>query len=141
MTGDEMKAYREKYGISQRQLAKQIGISQQRISALERGAPDLQQPEQAAKYDGGKPHPSYVPVEIIEGVMRVREYGHAKYGDQADHWDQVEAKRYHQAMLRHVLACWNDPYSVDPESGLLHLEHIATNVAFMLALRSGGEDN
>lgn len=71
--------------------------------------------------------------------MRVREYGHAKYGDQADHWDQVEAKRYHQAMLRHVLACWNDPYSVDPESGLLHLEHIACNVAFMLALK-GGED-
>ena len=40
-------------------------------------------------------------------------------------------------MLRHVLACWNDPYSVDPESGLLHLEHIACNVAFMLALRDG----
>lgn len=34
MTGSEMKAYREKYGISQRQLAKQIGISQQRVSAL-----------------------------------------------------------------------------------------------------------
>ena len=140
MTGDEMKAYREKYGISQRQLAQQIGISQQRISALERGAPDLKQPEQAAKYDSEKPHPSYVPVEIIEGVMRVREYGHAKYGDQADHWDQVEAKRYHQAMLRHVLACWNDPYSLDPESGLLHLEHIATNIAFLLALK-GVEDN
>ena len=28
-----------------------------------------------AKADNGKPHPSYVPVEIIEAVMRVREYG------------------------------------------------------------------
>ena len=94
---------------------------------------------QVAKYDGGKPHPSYVPVEIIEAVMRVREYGNRKYGA-PDNWRTVEPERYHQAMLRHVLACWSDPYSVDPESGLLHLEHIACNVAFMLALK-GGEDN
>lgn len=93
-----------------------------------------------AKADGGKPHPSYVPVEIIEAVMRVREYGHAKYGEQADHWDDVEPERYHDAMLRHVLACWNDPYAVDPESGLMHLEHIACNVAFLLAQKAENDE-
>ena len=90
--------------------------------------------EGGAKADNGKPHPSYVPVEIIEAVMRVREYGTAKYGD-PDNWRAVEPERYHDAMLRHVLACWNDPWSEDPESGLMHLEHIACNVAFLLALR------
>ena len=88
-----------------------------------------------AKADGGKPHPSYVPVEIIEAVMRVREYGTAKYHD-PDNWKIVEPERYHDAMLRHVLACWNDPYAVDPESGLMHLEHIACNVAFLLAQKA-----
>ena len=46
--------------------------------------------KRTAKSDGGKPHPSYVPVEIIEAVMRVREYGTAKYGD-PDNWTIVES--------------------------------------------------
>lgn len=87
----------------------------------------------AAKADAGKPHPSYVPVEIIEAVMRVREYGNAKYGD-PDNWRTVEPERYHEALLRHILRAWNEPYAVDTESGLLHLEHAACNIAFLLAL-------
>lgn len=94
-----------------------------------------------AKYDKGKPHPSYVPPAIIRSVMRVREYGHTKYGQQADHWDQVELERYHDAMLRHILACWSDPYSVDPESGLLHLEHAVTNAAFLLQSLEDSKDD
>lgn len=93
-----------------------------------------------AKADAGKPHPSYVPVEIIEAVMRVREYGNAKYKS-PDNWKTVEPERYHEAMLRHVLRAWADPYAVDPESGLLHLEHIATNIAFLLALKEEGSEN
>lgn len=86
------------------------------------------------KADRGKPHPSYVPVEIIRAVMDVREYAvNGPYKD-PDNWRRVDAGRYHEALLRHVLAVWNDPYAVDPESGLLHLSHIATNVAFLLAL-------
>ena len=92
-----------------------------------------------AKADSGKPHPSYVPKEIIEAVMRVREYGTAKYHD-PDNWKIVEPERYHDAMLRHVLACWNDPYAVDPESGLMHLEHIACNVAFLLAQKAENDE-
>lgn len=86
-----------------------------------------------AKADKMKPHPSYVPAEIIKAVMRIREYGTAKYGS-PDNWRQVSLERYHDAFLRHVLAMWNDPYSVDDESGFLHLEHVCCNAAFMLEL-------
>lgn len=68
----------------------------------------LDELDQQAKADQGKPHPSYVPVALIEGVMAVREYGNQKYHD-PDNWRQVEPERYHQAMLRHILAAWNDP--------------------------------
>lgn len=91
-----------------------------------------------AKADRGKPHPSYVPVEIIEAVMRVREYGNAKYHD-PDNWRTVEPQRYHEALLRHVLRAWTDPYAVDPESGLMHIEHVACNIAFLLAMKNKEE--
>ena len=95
---------------------------------------------QQAKADQGKPHPSWVPVALIEGVMDVREYGNQKYHD-PDNWRQVEPERYHQAMLRHILAAWNDPYKVDPESGLLHIQHVACNIAFLLEMRKqNGQD-
>ena len=92
-----------------------------------------------AKRDVGKPHPSYVPVELIKEVMAIREMGTAKYGS-PDNWKKVSIERYHDAMLRHVLACWEDPFSVDDESGMLHLSHIACNVAFMLALHKEMQD-
>ena len=95
------------------------------------GDADMDKPDQQPKADQGKPHPSYVPVALIEGVMAVREYGNQKYHD-PDNWKQVEPERYHQAMLRHILAAWNDPYKIDPESGLPHIAHVACNIAFLL---------
>ena len=90
-----------------------------------------------AKADAGKIKPSLVPAEIIWAVARVREYGTAKYHD-PNNWRKVEPERYHEALLRHTLAVWNEPYSVDSESGLLHLEHIACNVAFLLEMYKDG---
>lgn len=89
---------------------------------------------QQAKADQGKPHPSLVPVALIDGVIAVREYGNRKYHD-PDNWKQVEPECYHQAMLRHILAAWNDPYKIDPESGLPHIAHVATNIAFLLEMK------
>ena len=93
--------------------------------------------QQQAKADQGKPHPSYVPVALIEGVMAVREYGNQKYHD-PDNWKQVEPERFWDATLRHVLKAWHNPYSIDKESGLPNLWHIATNVAFLIEM---GEKN
>lgn len=94
---------------------------------------DMDKPDQRPKADQVKPHPSWVPASLIEGVMAVREYGTARYGD-PDNWRKVEPERYHEALLRHILAAWNDPYKVDPESGLFHIKHAACNIAFLLEL-------
>lgn len=99
-----------------------------------------QQSSVDAKQDKGKPHPSYVPVEIIKAVMDVREFAvNGKYKD-PDNWKKVEPERIHQALLRHCLAVWDDPWAVDEESGLLALAHIATNCAFLLAMHKGKQD-
>ena len=92
--------------------------------------------DQTAKIDGGKPHPSYVPVELIKQVMTVRELGTARYHNDPDNWKRVEPERFHNALLRHILAAWNDPYAIDPDSGLLHLAHAACNIAFLLAMQA-----
>ena len=98
----------------------------------------MDKPKQQSKADQGKPHPSYCPVELIKGVVAVREHGTAKYGD-PENWRKVSADRYHEAILRHVLEIWEDPFAVDPDSGLYHLQHIATNIAFLLQMRKEGK--
>lgn len=90
---------------------------------------DLEQ----AKDDSGKLHLSWCPPAIIKAVTIVREYGNKKYHD-PNNWRLVGADRYHEAMLRHVLASWDDPWAIDPESGLPHIYHIACNVAFQIQL-------
>lgn len=93
--------------------------------------------DQQAKADQGKPCPSLCPVSLIEAVTAVRMYGTQKYGD-PDNWKQVEPERFWDATLRHVLKAWHNPYSIDKESGLPNLWHIATNVAFLIEM---GEKN
>ena len=100
--------------------------------------PDRPARDQQAKADQGKPCPSLCPVSLIDAVTAVRMFGLKKYHD-PDSWKQVEPERYHQAMLRHILAAWNDPYKVDPESGLLHLAHAACNIAFLLEMKKEEE--
>ena len=108
-----------------------VSIGNARVQSEEA---NMDKPNQQAKADQGKPHPSYCPVELIKGVVAVREHGTAKYGD-PENWRKVSADRYHEAILRHTLAIWQDPYAIDQESGLLHLEHIATNIAFLLQMK------
>lgn len=94
----------------------------------------LDELDQDAKADQGKPCPSLCPVSLIEAVTAVRMFGLQKYHD-PENWRKVEPERYHQAMLRHILAAWNDPYKIDPESGLPHIAHVATNIAFLLEMK------
>ena len=88
---------------------------------------------QSAKADSGKPNLSLVPKQIIYEIEKVRNFGVQKYKE-PDNWKKVELERYHQALLRHTLAIWNDVQARDKESGLLHLSHIACNIAFILEL-------
>ena len=93
---------------------------------------------QEAKADAGKPIFSLVPTEIIYEIEKVRSYGNKKYHS-PDNWKNVEIERYHQALLRHTLAVWNDINARDEESGLLHLSHIACNIAFLLEMMKDKE--
>lgn len=86
-----------------------------------------------AKADAGKPRLSLVPSEIIRAIAVVREYGNRKYGS-PDNWRRVEVERYRDAAYRHLLDYIDDPGSVDLESGLPHLWHLACNVAFLCEL-------
>jgi hypothetical protein len=93
---------------------------------------------QEAKADAGKPILSLVPTEIIYEIEKVRSYGNKKYHS-PDSWKDVEIERYHQALLRHTLAVWDDIQARDEESGLLHLSHIACNIAFLLEMMKDKE--
>ena len=92
-----------------------------------------------AKYDEGKPRPSLVPVEAIEAIMQVREFGKAKYAD-AEDWRKVPREKWLDALLRHVLHIWDNPLALDDESGLPALWHVITNAAFLCAAYKDGID-
>lgn len=82
---------------------------------------------------------SLVPVKIIDAIRQVRIFGTQKYKD-PDNWKRVEPERYADAMYRHLLEYVKDPESVDDESGLPHLWHLATNAAFLIEMEKEKEE-
>ena len=93
---------------------------------------------QAIKADKGKLKLSLVPTEIIRAIARVRMYGNTKYPKGGpDNWRNVEVQRYRDALLRQTQLYIENPYGLDEESGLPHLEHIACNVAFLCEQQKG----
>ena len=93
---------------------------------------------QQAKADAGKGRPTLVPVGAIRAITEIREYGCRKYHD-PDNWKRVEPQRYKDAAYRHWLA-YLDGEKNDPESGLPHLWHLACNIAFLIELEKGAND-
>ena len=88
--------------------------------------------DQAVKADAGKLQLTLVPRQIIRAIAAIRMYGNAKYPDGGpDNWKRVEPQRYRDAAFRHFLAYLDDPHGVDEESGLPHLWHLCTNLAFL----------
>lgn len=82
------------------------------------------------KFDAGKPRIDLIPGEALEGVGEILAYGAAKYAE--DSWQLVPdaEKRYRAALLRHMAAILRGEVR-DPESGKLHIDHVATNAAFL----------
>lgn len=76
------------------------------------------------------PDMSLIQPALIKAARAARLYGVKKYGS-PDNWRNVEASRYWDALLRHVLAAWDNWRAVDPESGLPHLHHIICNAGFL----------
>jgi len=114
----------------QNQVRKQVIVDILRNNGVE-DLPSQYMKLPGAKSDKGKLALHFVPPQIVKEIARVREYGNAKYAD-PENWRSVELEKFHDALLRHILAAWNDPSAVDPESGLPHLSHAACNLAFIL---------
>ena len=94
--------------------------------------------DQSVKSDDGKLQISLVPTAIIYDIAKVREYGVKKYGEK-ENWKNVEIERYFDALLRHILPCFEDIGKKDEESGFPHLYHAACNLAFILEFMKNKE--
>ena len=99
-------------------------------------------PDQAPKADAGKPRLTLVPPKIIWDIAAVRQYGvEVKYPKTGmDGWRTIGEGRIKDAAARHFLRYITDPMGKDEESGLPHLWHLATNVAFLCELERGTHD-
>lgn len=90
------------------------------------------------KHDHGKRRWSLLPMEALEPVVRVLEFGARKYS--VDNWMCVPepTTRYYDALQRHLVA-WRSGESFDPESGEHHLAHAGCCLVFLLwfVTRSG----
>lgn len=101
--------------------------------------PSVKPQDQTVKADAGKLQIHLVPVQIIRDIAEVRMYGDKKYGD-PENWRQVSPERYRDALARHFLAYLENPDSVDEESGIKHLKHMACNLAFLCEMEKGNDN-
>lgn len=83
------------------------------------------------KFDGEKVNMGLLPLDALETIAQVLEYGAKKYAP--DNWKKVPDgyNRYKAALLRH-LAAIDRGENVDNESGLPHIAHVACNAIFMV---------
>jgi len=91
--------------------------------------------KQGIKFDNGKLQWDLLPIEPIEEVIRVLEYGITK-GYSKDNWKHVAIEdesnmRYYNACLRHLTA-WYKGEMFDPESSQMHLAHAVCCLLFQI---------
>jgi len=86
---------------------------------------------ESKKYDTGKPRIDLIPMDGLTEIGRVMSHGAEKYGENA--WQGLSdfENRYFAAAMRHMIA-WKQGEKKDPESGLSHLSHAATNIFFLI---------
>lgn len=82
------------------------------------------------KFDTGKLQYSLIPPETTKALAEVLTFGAQKYAP--NNWQLVDngKTRYLDALYRHLEA-FRSGEITDPESGLHHLSHALTNIAFL----------
>lgn len=79
-------------------------------------------PTGGIKYDDGKPDPTFLSWEMVQGVARVRAFGAKKYS--RNNWKKgIGVLRNCGAILRHTFQFLSGETN-DPESGECHLLHV-----------------
>ncbi len=92
------------------------------------------------KYDNDKLRWSLLPLEALQDVVKVLEFGAKK--DAPDNWkyvDQAE-ERYWNAAMRHIIA-YKLESPVDSETGLSHLAHAVCCLLYIQQLDKEEENN
>jgi hypothetical protein len=88
------------------------------------------------RYDQGKLPFHLLPPEMETGVAAVLQKGAVKYAER--NWELgMNYSRVYSSLRRHLNAWWSGEEN-DPETGLPHVDHIATNVAFLQAYTKRG---
>jgi len=78
----------------------------------------------------GKLRVDLVPTSLVTGVAAVLTIGAEKYAPR--NWEKgLEFSNPYSSLMRHLLA-WSNGEDYDPETGRLHMEHIACNAAFLI---------
>lgn len=90
------------------------------------------------KDDQGKLMMGLIPHEAMVGLAQVMTFGANKYSPNG--WQTVPnaRQRYEDALLRHFYA-YKSGEKNDPESGLSHLKHALTNLAFLVYFEDNKE--
>ena len=84
---------------------------------------------EGTKHDDDKTQLELIPPDATEGIGKVLTFGARKYAPY--NWAKgINYSRIIGAIKRHLLAIERKE-DTDPESGLLHADHIACNVAFL----------
>jgi len=88
--------------------------------------------EEFIKFDGDKLRPDLVPISSINALAEVLTFGARKY--KPNNWrNNKDLSRYEAAMWRHWLKYLEGEVH-DQESGMPHLWHAMTNMAFLIEL-------
>jgi hypothetical protein len=84
------------------------------------------------RHDNGKHDWSLVPMQHLEGMVRVLEFGKKKYA--AHNWRKgLHYSRITNSLQRHLNA-FNAGEDIDKESGLRHIDHILCNALFLAGM-------
>ena len=82
------------------------------------------------RFDEGKLRYDLVPTRAVKEIAKVLTFGAKKYGDR--NWEKgMEWGKVIGSLERH-LTSWKGGEDFDQESGLSHLSHLITNVAFLI---------
>jgi hypothetical protein len=83
------------------------------------------------KYDSEKLRWSLLPLDAVEEVVKVLEYGAQKYAP--DNWMKVPGarERYWDAAMRHLVA-WKKDGCLDDETKLSHLAHATCCMLYLI---------
>jgi len=85
------------------------------------------------KYDDDKPPLGLIPPETLIEISKVFGFGAAKYGinNWRDDGNTTSWIRTYSSIQRHLNA-WHAGEDIDPESGLNHLAHAATQIMILM---------